>query len=153
MDSRKVEELRAAGEGRTAVEGAVLADRIVSALLTWTLLGTGLLAVLVIVLAGPLAQLLLAAETPGAAGVPLGASLLRIFALQLPLYGVSVVLAAYLQARKRFLWPAMMPLLSSVTVMIAYRVYAHLVPRWPPRRPSSSPPCGGSAGAPPAASR
>lgn len=128
VDSRKVEELRAAGEGRTAVEGAVLADRIVSALLTWTLLGTGMLAVLVIVLAGPLAQLLLAAETPGSAGVPLGASLLRIFALQLPLYGVSVVLAAYLQARKRFLWPAMMPLLSSITVMIAYRVYAHLVP-------------------------
>src|SRR5699024_4345374 len=46
----------------------------------------------------------------------------------LPLYGLSVVLAAYLQARRRFLWPAMMPLLSSVTVMISYRVYAHLVP-------------------------
>ena len=121
-------ELRVEGQGRTTAEGIALVDRIVSSLLTWTLLGTALMAALVIVFAAPLAQLLLAAETPGAAGVPLGASLLRIFALQLPLYGLSVVLAAYLQARKRFLWPAMMPLLSSITVMISYRVYAHLVP-------------------------
>lgn len=117
----------AGAEGPSAV-GAVLADRIVSALLTWTLLGTGLLAVGMIALSGPLAHLLLAAESPDAAGIPLGAALLRIFAPQLPLYGISVVMAAYLQARKRFLWPAMMPLLSSVVVMISYRVYAHLVP-------------------------
>jgi putative peptidoglycan lipid II flippase len=122
------------GQGGAAApdsaEGArpMLADRIVSALLTWTLLGTGVLAALVIGLSGPLAQLLLAAEGSGGAGVPLGASLLRIFALQLPLYGVAVVLAAYLQARKRFLWPAMMPLLSSMIVMLSYRVYAQLVP-------------------------
>lgn len=114
--------------GRGARQGAGVADRIVSTLLTWTLLGTGALAALVIALSTPLAQLLLAADGPGAAGVPLGAALLRIFALQLPLYGLSVVLGAYLQARKRFLWPAMMPLLSSLVVMISYRVYAHLVP-------------------------
>lgn len=107
---------------------AHLADRIVSALLTWTLLGTGVLAAAMLVLADPLAQLLLAVEDTGSDGVPLGATLLRIFAAQLPLYGISVVLAAYLQARKRFLWPAMMPLLSSLVVMISYRVYAQLVP-------------------------
>ena len=109
-------------------DGAALTDRIVSTLLTWTLLGTGALALVVILLAGPLAQLLLAAEAPGEAGVALGTTLLRIFAVQLPLYGISVVLGAYLQARKHFFWPAMMPLLSSVTVMVSYRVYAHLVP-------------------------
>lgn len=107
---------------------AALADRIISTLLTWTLLGTGLLAALLILFAQPLASLLLASDAPGAAGVTLGTVLLRIFALQLPLYGLSVVLAAYLQARKRFLWPAMMPLLSSLLVMVSYRVYAHLVP-------------------------
>lgn len=127
-DPRQVENLRAEEKGRPVAEGAALADRIVSSLLTWTLLGTGVLAALVIFCATPLAQLLLAADSPGAAGVPLGASLLRIFAFQLPLYGLSVVLAAYLQARRRFLWPAMMPLLSSVTVMLSYRVYAQLVP-------------------------
>ena len=114
--------------GWTADDGAALADRIVSALLTWTLLGTAVLTVAVIVLAEPLAQLLLATQSSGESGGALGATLLRIFAYQLPLYGLSVVLAAYLQARRRFLWPAMMPLLSSVTVMISYRVYAHLVP-------------------------
>ncbi|ATG52290.1 hypothetical protein CFK38_12735 [Brachybacterium vulturis] len=114
--------------GRRAGEGAARADRIVSTLLTWTLAGTGVLAALVILFSDPLAQLLLAAEGSGESSVALGAALLRIFAFQLPLYGISVVLAAYLQARKRFLWPAMMPLLSSVTVMISYRVYAHLVP-------------------------
>ncbi|ASK66860.1 hypothetical protein CFK39_14750 [Brachybacterium avium] len=118
----------AAGEGQAVDSGTALADRIVSTLLTWTLLGTGALAALVILFSGPLAQLLLAADGPAESGVPLGAALLRIFAFQLPLYGISVVLAAYLQARRRFFWPAMMPLLSSVTVMISYRVYAHLVP-------------------------
>lgn len=113
---------------RTADDGAALADRIVSTLLTWTLLGTAVLTVAVIVLADPLAQLLLTTQSSGESGGALGATLLRIFAFQLPLYGLSVVLAAYLQARRRFFWPAMMPLLSSVTVMISYRVYAHLVP-------------------------
>lgn len=113
---------------RPVPAGAALADRIVSALLTWTVIGTLLLAALVIALAEPLSQLLLASDQTGAAGVGLGATLLRIFAVQLPFYGISVVLAAYLQARRRFLWPAMMPLLSSLVVMASYRVYALLVP-------------------------
>ena len=113
---------------RPVPAGAALADRIISALLTWTVIGTLLLAALVIALAEPLSQLLLASDLTGAAGVGLGATLLRIFAVQLPFYGISVVLAAYLQARRRFLWPAMMPLLSSLVVMASYRVYALLVP-------------------------
>lgn len=109
-------------------EGAARADQIISALLTWTLLATSALAVLVIALAEPLATLLLATEDTVAGTVHVGVVLLRIFALQLPLYGLTVVLAAYLQARKRFLWPAMMPLISSLVVMASYRVYAWLVP-------------------------
>lgn len=109
-------------------DGAARADQIVSALLTWTLLGTALLAAIVIAFAEPLARLLLSTEESAAGTVHLGAVLLRIFALQLPLYGITVVLAAYLQARKRFLWPAMMPLISSLVVMISYRVYSWLVP-------------------------
>lgn len=116
----------AAPDAAAPRDGRALADRIISALLTWTLLGTGVLTAALVLLADQLATLLLASD--GTVGVALGATLLRIFALQLPLYGISVVLGAYLQARKRFLWPAMMPLLSSLTVMIAYRAYAHLVP-------------------------
>ncbi|GAA1489666.1 murein biosynthesis integral membrane protein MurJ [Brachybacterium sacelli] len=109
-------------------DGSERADRIISALLTWTLLGTGLLTAVVVVSAEGLAGLLLSTEDTSAGSVHLGAVLLRIFALQLPLYGISVVLGAYLQARKRFLWPAMMPLISSLVVIASYRVYAWLVP-------------------------
>ncbi|MGO2820433.1 MAG: murein biosynthesis integral membrane protein MurJ [Brachybacterium tyrofermentans] len=109
-------------------DGAARTDQIISALLTWTVLGTGVLAIAMILLAEPLAQLLLATNSAVVGGVHVGTVLLRIFALQLPLYGISVVLAAYLQARKRFLWPAMMPLISSLVVMIAYRAYAWMVP-------------------------
>src|SRR5699024_4345373 len=65
--------------GRTADDGAALADRIVSALLTWTLLGTAVLTVAVIVLAEPLAQLLLATQASGEPGGALGPTLPTIF--------------------------------------------------------------------------
>lgn len=113
--------------GTADEDGRRRADRIVSVLLTWTLLGTTLLAAAVIAFAAPLAALLLG-TADGTAGVHVGTVLLRIFAVQLPLYGIAVVLGAYLQARKRFLWPAAMPLISSLVVMFAYRVYAWMVP-------------------------
>ncbi|MEE1651364.1 lipid II flippase MurJ [Brachybacterium sp. J144] len=113
--------------GTADEDGRRRADRIVSVLLTWTLLGTTLLAAVVIAFAAPLAALLLG-TADGTAGVHVGTVLLRIFAVQLPLYGIAVVLGAYLQARKRFLWPAAMPLISSLVVMLAYRVYAWMVP-------------------------
>lgn len=109
-------------------EGERTADRIVSALLTWTMLGLLPLVLVLIVLAEPLARLLLGAGDGAEPMIVLGAALLRIFALQLPLYGVAVILGAYLQARRRFLWPALMPLLSSVVVMLSYRLYALVVP-------------------------
>lgn len=109
-------------------DGRDRADRIISALLTWTLLITAALAAVVIVLAQPLTELLLGSEDMTGPGIDLGARLLRIFALQLPLYGIAVILGAYLQARKRFVWPALMPLLSSLLVMASYRVYAAMVP-------------------------
>lgn len=104
------------------------ADQVVSALLCWVLLVTVPLGIAVAVFAGPLADLVLGTESAGPAVVTLGSRLLQVFAVQLPLYGIAVVLGAYLQARKRFAWPALMPLLSSLVVMAAYRVYAHLVP-------------------------
>lgn len=109
-------------------DGRDRADRIISALLTWTLLITAALAAVVMVLAQPLTELLLGSEDMTGPGIDLGARLLRIFALQLPLYGIAVILGAYLQARKRFVWPALMPLLSSLLVMASYRVYAAMVP-------------------------
>ncbi|GIF26869.1 putative peptidoglycan lipid II flippase [Actinoplanes tereljensis] len=95
--------------------------RVTSALLTWVLVLMVPLAVLVALLAGPIAGLL--------PGVPAdhqetAASMLRVFAPQLPLYGIGIVLTGVLQAHHRFAWPVIAPLLSSVTVMGAYLAYA-----------------------------
>ncbi|MFI5937765.1 murein biosynthesis integral membrane protein MurJ [Actinoplanes sp. NPDC051494] len=108
------------------VAGAVAAgDRervgaVASALLSWVLVVMVPLAVLVAVLAGPIAGLL---DVP-AADQQVAARMLRVFAPQLPLYGIGIVLTGVLQAHHRFAWPVIAPLLSSVTVMGAYLGYA-----------------------------
>ncbi|MHB8274312.1 MAG: lipid II flippase MurJ, partial [Dermatophilaceae bacterium] len=52
------------------------------------------------------------------------ASMLVVFAPQIALYGVGIVLAGVLQAHRRFLAAAVAPLLSSVVVMAAYLLFA-----------------------------
>ncbi len=49
---------------------------------------------------------------------------LRVFAIQVPMYGVAVLLYAVLQAHKRFFWPAFAPIMSTVVVTVTYLVYA-----------------------------
>jgi putative peptidoglycan lipid II flippase len=95
-------------------------EAVTSALLSWTLVLLVPLAVVVALLAGPIVALL---------GMPadaqdIGARMLRVFAPQLPLYGLGIVLTGVLQAHHRFAWPVIAPLLSSVTVMGAYLTYA-----------------------------
>ncbi|WP_315095522.1 lipid II flippase MurJ [uncultured Cellulomonas sp.] len=51
---------------------------------------------------------------------------IAVFAVQVPMYGVAVLLYAVLQAHKRFFWPAFAPVLSSLVVIAAYLVYAGL---------------------------
>ncbi|MEU4244994.1 lipid II flippase MurJ [Actinoplanes sp. NPDC026619] len=92
-----------------------------SALLTWVLVLMVPLALLVWLLAGPIAGLL--PKVP-ADHQETAASMLRVFAPQLPLYGIGIVLTGVLQAHHRFAWPVIAPLLSSVTVMGAYLTYA-----------------------------
>ena len=96
-------------------------DAVASALLTWVLALLIPLAIVVALAAGPIAGLL-----PGVAPdhQEVAARMLRVFAPQLPLYGVGIVLTGVLQAHHRFAWPVIAPLLSSVTVMGAYLSYA-----------------------------
>jgi len=98
-----------------------------SALLTWVLLALVPLAVLLAVLAHPV----LAVLKPGAPAAVLdsGTRMLRVFAPQLPLYGVGIVLTGVLQAHRRFAWPVLAPLLSSLTVMGAYLTFAAVAGR------------------------
>jgi putative peptidoglycan lipid II flippase len=96
-------------------------NTVASALLTWVLALLIPITLLVVLLAGPIAGLL-PRVPPDHQEV--AASMLRVFAPQLPLYGVGIVVTGVLQAHHRFAWPVIAPLLSSITVMGAYLTYA-----------------------------
>ena len=101
------------------------ADTTASALLTWVVLVLVPLGLLVALAARPIASTLLG--TGCAAEVDLGAELLVVFAAQVPLYGLAIVLAGVLQAHRRFVGPALAPLLSSLVVIATYLLYRGLV--------------------------
>jgi putative peptidoglycan lipid II flippase len=96
--------------------------RTASALLGWALLILTPLAVVVALAAEPIARLLLGGDND--AEVALAARFLVVFAPQVVLYGVGIVLAGVLQAHRRFAGPALAPLLSSLLVSAVYVVFA-----------------------------
>ncbi len=98
-------------------------SRIASALLGWTLVVLVPLGALLALLAQPIAGLLMR-EHPELVDVT--ATFVRVFALQVPLYGLAVVLGSILQAHKRFFWQAFSPLLSSLAVIVVFLVFAGL---------------------------
>jgi putative peptidoglycan lipid II flippase len=100
-----------------------------SALLTWVLVVLVPVAVLVAALADPVMWLLAPGRSAAERGA--GAGMLRVFAPQLPLYGVGIVLTGVLQAHRRFAWPVLAPLLSSLTVIGAYLTYGAVAPHQP----------------------
>ena len=93
-----------------------------SALLTWTVSILAPVAVAVALAAEPIMAALDRTASPDQIAV--GAGMLRVFAPQLPLYGIGIVLTGVLQAHHRFAWPVLAPLLSSVTVMGTYVAFA-----------------------------
>jgi putative peptidoglycan lipid II flippase len=96
--------------------------RTASALLGWVLLVLTPLALVVALLAHPIARLLLGPGDPDK--VALAARFLLVFAPQVVLYGIGIVLTGVLQAHRRFAGPALAPLLSSVVVALAYLLFA-----------------------------
>lgn len=96
--------------------------RTASALLTWTLIILTPLGILLALLAGPILGALNSTATP--AQHEAGVTMLRVFAPMVPFYGVGIVLTGVLQAHRRFAWPALAPLLSSVTVVSSYVIFA-----------------------------
>jgi putative peptidoglycan lipid II flippase len=100
--------------GGIAVGDREQVRRTASALLGWTLLVLTPLAILIAVLAEPIAGLLLGGGTDEE--VALAARFLLVFAPQVVLYGIGIVLTGVLQAHRRFAGPAIAPLLSSVVV-------------------------------------
>ncbi|WP_369141175.1 murein biosynthesis integral membrane protein MurJ [Modestobacter versicolor] len=98
--------------------------RTASALLGWTLLVLVPLALLLAALSRPIATALLGGDAGDPVKVDVAARFLLMFAPQVPLYGVAVVLTGVLQAHRRFAGPALAPLLSSVVVAGAYLLFA-----------------------------
>ncbi|SCL30157.1 putative peptidoglycan lipid II flippase [Micromonospora pallida] len=92
------------------------------ALLTWTVTLLVPLAVLVALMADPLIGAISESRSPEELAA--GARMLRVFAPQLPLYGIGIVLTGVLQAHRRFAWPVLAPLLSSLTVIVVYLAFA-----------------------------
>lgn len=98
------------------------ARRIASALLTWTVLLLVPVSAVLALAAHPVVTALLS----GATGCPhgplagVGARMLIVFAPQVLLYGLAVVLYGILQSHRRFGAPALAPLLSSLVVIGVY---------------------------------
>jgi murein biosynthesis integral membrane protein MurJ len=109
-----------AGAGGAVAEAQ--ARRIASALLTWTVLLLVPVSAALALAAHPIVTALLS----GATGCPhgplatVGTRMLIVFAPQVLLYGLAVVLYGILQSHRRFGAPAFAPLLSSLVVIGAY---------------------------------
>ncbi|TDE26323.1 virulence factor MviN, partial [Nonomuraea mesophila] len=123
----------AGAAGRDGAEGDGTGERagwISSALLTWVVVVLVPLGVLTALLAEPITGLFFGdviANCPDAGAVTAVATrMLVVFAPQIPLYGVAVVLYGVLQSHKRFAGPAVAPLVSSIVVIVAYLLFVPL---------------------------
>jgi putative peptidoglycan lipid II flippase len=112
-------------------------SHIASALMTWALTILIPAGLLVAAFARPIIVLLMPdnaqIDDPAAreATIEAATEMLVLFAPQIPLYGVAVVLTGILQSHRRFAWPALAPLLSSVVMALVYVVYGAMSGRQP----------------------
>ncbi|MEV1242033.1 murein biosynthesis integral membrane protein MurJ [Nonomuraea sp. NPDC050022] len=100
-----------------------------SALLSWVLVVLVPLGVLTAVLAGPILGLFFGNAVPDcdlSEVTAVATRMLVVFAPQIPLYGVAVVLYGVLQSHHRFAGPAVAPLVSSLVVIVAYLLFVPL---------------------------
>ena len=104
------------------------ANQIASALLTWAVVLLAPASLIIALIARPLASLLLAGvpHCSQAAAVSVSSRMLAIFAPQILLYGLAVVLYGILQAHRRFTAPALAPIVSSIVVIGAYLAFVPL---------------------------
>jgi len=114
---------------RSATDPAAAAEvrQTSSALLTWTTVILVPVTLAVALAAGPLAGLLNPANRRAhcaqAPLVTVTSHMLVVFAPQILLYGLAVVLYGILQAHRRFAAPALAPVISSLVVIAAYLAF------------------------------
>ncbi|RSN69388.1 murein biosynthesis integral membrane protein MurJ [Actinomadura sp. WAC 06369] len=103
--------------------------RIGSALLTWVVVLMVPLSALMALASGPIVELMVGGDLQGCGRGPLtdvASTMLAIMAPQMLMYGIAVVLYGLLQSHRRFVAPALAPLMSSLVVIGAYVAYAPL---------------------------
>ena len=104
--------------------------QITSALLTWTVVIVVPLVLVIVVVAGPVASLLNPsnpnAHCVRADEVAVTGDMLRVFAPQALLYGLSVVLFGLLQSYRRFAAPSIGPGISSLVLIACYLAFVPL---------------------------
>lgn len=110
--------------GALAKDSRLDLNRVTSALLTWTLAVLTPIAIIVCVFASPIVSAM--TEMRSQELHDTAVFFLRVFAVQIPLYGVGILFGGVLQAHKRFLWPALAPLFSSLIVIVTYFVFGLL---------------------------
>ncbi|MFF3439430.1 murein biosynthesis integral membrane protein MurJ [Streptosporangium sp. NPDC002721] len=94
-------------------------SRTTSALLTWAMLVLVPLTLLIVAFAGPIVSLLMG-DPHGcdlAGVVEAGTGMLVVFAPRMIFFGLAVVLYGVLQAHRRFMGPALAPLVSSLLIV------------------------------------
>ena len=101
------------------------AEHVASVLLTYALIVLVPLAAVLWIFAGPISSIAVNTTDPRSAEV--AQTLLRIFAVQVPLYGLGIILTGLLQAHRRFLAAALAPLTSSLVVLASYLWYGSIV--------------------------
>jgi putative peptidoglycan lipid II flippase len=121
---------RSAERSATDPDARTEVSQISSALLTWTVVILVPLTLIIVAAAEPIASLLNpvnpSAHCVRADLVATTASMLRVFAPQAVLYGLSVVLFGLLQAYRRFAGYALAPLVSSLVLITSYLAFASL---------------------------
>jgi putative peptidoglycan lipid II flippase len=100
-----------------------------SALLTWTVVILVPISVAIAAASGPIASLLNPHNVRGGclgqqhALVGITGHMVAVFAPQILLYGLAVVMYGILQAHRRFAAPALAPVISSLVVISAYLIF------------------------------
>lgn len=118
----------AASRSGTDPEARAEVGRTTSALLTWVLLILVPFTLLIAVFAGPIVTLLVgdvgdAADCEVTEVVRAGTGMLVVFAPRMIFFGLAVILYGVLQAHRRFLGPALAPLVSSLFIVGSYLLF------------------------------
>jgi putative peptidoglycan lipid II flippase len=121
---------RPAGRAQSDPAARAQVSQVTAALLTWSVIILVPLTLLVMAAAGALAGLLDPANPHShcvrADVVATTASMLRVFAPQILLYGFSVVLFGLLQAYRRFTAPALAPVIATLVLIASYLAFVPL---------------------------